>query len=150
MEYRLMTIEDYEEAYSLWIACGNGLNDKDDSKEGIEKYLKRNPTTSFVAVCENKVVGVILCGHDGRRGIIQHACVSPDFRYLGIGPKLVDLAMEALKAEGINKVLLVAFKKNAGGNAFWEKEGFTLREDLNYRNKALTDLVRIDPDYIKE
>lgn len=150
MEYRLMTIEDYEEAYSLWIACGNGLNDKDDSKEGIEKYLKRNPTTSFVAVCENRVVGVILCGHDGRRGIIQHACVSPDFRYLGIGSKLVDLAMEALKAEGINKVLLVAFKKNAGGNAFWEKEGFTLREDLNYRNKALTDLVRIDPDYIKE
>ena len=76
----------------------NGLNDKDDSKEGIEKYLKRNPTTSFVAVCENKVVGVILCGHDGRRGIIQHACVSPDFRYLGIGSKLVDLAMEALRA----------------------------------------------------
>lgn len=150
MEYRLMTIEDYEEAYSLWILCGNGLNDKDDSREGIEKYLKRNPATSFVAVCENKVVGVILCGHDGRRGIIQHACVSPDFRRLGIGSKLVSLAMEALKAEGINKVLLVAFKKNAGGNAFWEEEGFTLRDDLNYRNKALTDLVRIDPDYVKE
>lgn len=150
MEYRLMTIEDYEEAYSLWILCGNGLNDRDDSREGIEKYLKRNPATSFVAVCENKVVGVILCGHDGRRGIIQHACVSPDFRRLGIGSKLVSLAMEALKAEGINKVLLVAFKKNAGGNAFWEEEGFTLRDDLNYRNKTLTDLVRIDPDYVKE
>lgn len=150
MDYRLLTIEDYEEAYSLWILCGNGLNDKDDSREGIEKYLKRNPATSFVAVCENKVVGVILCGHDGRRGIIQHACVSPDFRRLGIGSKLVSLAMEALKAEGINKVLLVAFKKNAGGNAFWEEEGFTLRDDLNYRNKALTDLVRIDPDYVKE
>lgn len=150
MEYRLMTIEDYEEAYSLWVLCGNGLNDKDDSREGIEKYLKRNPTTSFVAVSENKVVGVILCGHDGRRGIIQHACVSPDFRRLGIGSKLVSLAMEALKAEGINKVLLVAFKKNAAGNAFWEEEGFTLRDDLNYRNKALTDLVRIDPDYVKE
>lgn len=150
MDYRLMTIEDYEEAYSLWMLCGNGLNDKDDSREGIEKYLKRNPTTSFVAVSENKVVGVILCGHDGRRGIIQHACVSPDFRRLGIGSKLVSLAMEALKAEGINKVLLVAFKKNAAGNAFWEEEGFTLRDDLNYRNKALTDLVRIDPDYVKE
>ena len=150
MDYRLMTIEDYEEANSLWMLCGNGLNDKDDSREGIEKYLKRNPTTSFVAVSENKVVGVILCGHDGRRGIIQHACVSPDFRRLGIGSKLVSLAMEALKAEGINKVLLVAFKKNAAGNAFWEEEGFTLRDDLNYRNKALTDLVRIDPDYVKE
>ena len=143
-------MDDYSEAYDLWIICGNGLNDKDDSPEGIEKYLKRNPSTSFVATCDGKVVGVILCGHDGRRGIIQHACVSPDYRRLGIGNKLVELALEALKEEGINKVLLVAFKKNEGGNAFWEAQGFTLREDLNYRNKALTEMVRIDPDYVKE
>jgi len=150
VEYRIMTMDDYAQAYDLWILCGNGLNDKDDSPEGIEKYLKRNPTTSFVATCDGKVVGVILCGHDGRRGIIQHACVSPDYRRLGIGNKLVELALGALKEEGINKVLLVAFKKNEGGNAFWEAQGFTLREDLNYRNKALTELVRIDPDYVKE
>ena len=150
IKYRLMTIEDYEQAYALWILCGNGLNDKDDSRDGIEKYLKRNPTTSFVAVCDEKIVGVLLCGHDGRRGIIQHACVSPDFRRFGIGKKLVELGLDALKDEGITKVLLVAFKKNEGGNAFWESQGFTLREDLNYRNKALTELVRIDPDYTKE
>ena len=111
-DYRLMTIDDYETAYDLWIKCGNGLNNKDDSYEGIEKYLKRNPGTSYVAVLDGKVVGVILCGHDGRRGIIQHACVSPDCRRMGIGKKLVDLALDALKKEGINKVLLVAFKKN--------------------------------------
>lgn len=150
IEYRLMNIEDYEQAYDLWLLCGNGLNNKDDSREGIDKYLKRNPATSFVAVCEEKVVGVILCGHDGRRGIIQHACVSPEYRRFGIGSKLVDLALEALKAEGINKVLLVAFKKNEGGNKFWESQGFTLREDLNYRNKALSEMIRIDPDYTKE
>ena len=150
IEYRLMNIEDYEQAYDLWLLCGNGLNNKDDSREGIDKYLKRNPTTSFVAVCEEKVVGVILCGHDGRRGIIQHACVSPEYRRFGIGSKLVDLALGALKAEGINKVLLVAFKKNEGGNKFWESQGFTLREDLNYRNKALSEMIRIDPDYTKE
>lgn len=150
INYRLMTIKDYEQAYDLWVKCGNGLNDKDDSKEGIEKYLKRNPDTSFVATCDDKVIGVLLCGHDGRRGIIQHACVSPDYRRYGIGARLVELGLEALKKEGINKVLLVAFKKNAGGNAFWEKMGFTLREDLNYRNKALTELKRIDPDYTKE
>ena len=114
----------------------------------IEKYLKRNPNTSYVAVLDGKVVGVILCGHDGRRGIVQHACVSPDCRRMGIGKKLVDLALDALKKEGINKVLLVAFKKNEGGNAFWESQGFTIREDLNYRNKALTELIRIDPDYL--
>ncbi len=150
IEYRLMTTADYEQAYDLWILCGNGLNNKDDSREGIDKYLKRNPSTSFFAVCEEKVVGLILCVHDGRRGIIQHACVSPDHRRFGIGSKLVDLALEALKAEGINKVLLVAFKKNEGGNKFWEAQGFTLREDLNYRNKALSEMIRIDPDYIKE
>ena len=150
IDYRLMSIADYQQCYDLWIKCGNGLNDKDDSPEGIDKYLKRNPTTSFVATCDGKVVGVILCGHDGRRGIIQHACVSPDYRRLGIGNRLVELALEALKKEGINKVLLVAFKKNEGGNAFWEAQGFTLREDLNYRNKALAEMVRIDPDYIKE
>ena len=150
IKYRLMTIEDYEQAYALWLLCGNGLNDKDDSKEGIEKYLKRNPTTSFVAVCDEKIVGVLLCGHDGRRGIIQHACVSPDHRRFGIGKKLVELGLDALKDEGITKVLLVAFKKNEGGNAFWETQGFTLREDLNYRNKALTELVRIDPDYVND
>jgi ribosomal protein S18 acetylase RimI-like enzyme len=150
IEYRLMTIEDYEQAYDLWILCGNGLNNKDDSREGIDRYLKRNPTTSFVAVSEEKVVGVILCGHDGRRGIIQHACVSPEYRRFGIGSKLVYLALEALKADGINKVLIVAFKKNEGGNKFWESQGFTLREDLNYRNKALSEMIRIDPDYTKE
>lgn len=147
IEYRAMTIDDYEVAYDLWLQCGNGLNDKDDSREGIEKYLKRNPNTSFVAVLNEKVVGVILCGHDGRRGIIQHACVSSGCRRLGIGRKLVNLALEALKEEGINKVLLVAFKKNEIGNRFWESQGFTLREDLNYRNKALVEMKRIDPEY---
>ena len=61
LDYRLMTIDDYEAAYALWIKCGNGLNDRDDSREGIEKYLKRNPTTSYVAVLDDKVVSVILC-----------------------------------------------------------------------------------------
>ena len=148
--YRPMTIDDYEQAYDLWIRCQNGLNDKDDSREGIDIYLKRNPKTSFVALCDNKVVGVILCGHDGRRGIIHHTAVSPDHRRYGIGSGLVEHAIDALKEEGMNKVLLVAFKKNVAGNAFWESQGFKIREDLNYRNKALTEMIRIDPDYTRE
>ena len=148
LNYRVMTIDDYEAVYDLWIKCGNGLNNKDDSREGIEKYLNRNPNTSYVAVLDGNIVGCILCGHDGRRGIIQHACVSSDCRRMGIGKKLVYLAIDALEKEGINKVLLVAFKKNESGNAFWESQGFTLREDLNYRNKALVEMIRIDPDYI--
>ena len=144
MDYRLMTIDDYDEVYDIWVACHNGLNSTDDSKEGIEKYLKRNPTTSFVAVDDGHVAGVILCGHDGRRGYIQHMSVSPDHRRMGIGGKLVEMALDALNKEGIKKVALVAFKSNDLGNAFWEAQGFTLREDLNYRNKALVDLEIID------
>ena len=68
---------------------------------------------------------------------------------MGIGKELVRLALDALKKEGINKVLLVAFKKNKEGNAFWESQGFAVREDLNYRNKALTEMLRIDPDYLE-
>ena len=83
-----MTTDDYEAVYDLWIKCGNGLNNKDDSREGIEKYLNRNPNTSYVAVLDGNVVGCILCGHDGRRGIIQHACVSSDCRRMGIGKNL--------------------------------------------------------------
>ena len=75
--------------------------------------------------------------------------VNRDCRGMGIGQKLVDLALEALKNEGINKVLLVALKKNEGGNAFWEAQGFTIRDDLNYRNKALAEMIRIDPDYVR-
>ena len=144
MEYRLMKPEDFPQALELWIACHNGLNEKDDSYEGIEKYLKRNPTTSFVATCEDRIVGVILCGHDGRRGFIQHMSVSPDHRRQGIAKTLVDLALEALRKEGINKVALVAFDHNQGGNAFWESIGFTERTDLSYRNKNIHDLERID------
>jgi len=87
IDYRLMTIDDYDVAYDLWVKCGNGLNDKDDSREGIEKYLNRNPNTSFVAVKDKRIVG--------------------------------------------------------------ESQGFALREDLNYRNRALVDLIRIDPEYVK-
>ena len=83
--YRLMTIDDYNEVYDIWVACHNGLNSTDDSKEGIEKYLKRNPTTSFVAVDDGHVAGVILCGHDGRSACFYHVCVAEAFRRQGIG-----------------------------------------------------------------
>ena len=147
VKIRIMTIDDFDALYAIWAACGNGLNNLDDSREGIAKYLKRNPETSFVAEENGVIAGAILCGHDGRRGIIQHMSVSPQFRRRGIGHKLVRRALAALKAEGINKVLLVAFKENALGNAFWEAEGFSLREDLNYRNLALADMIRFDPEY---
>ncbi len=145
MEIRRLTMDDYVEIYDLWMSTpGMGLNDMDDSKEGINKYLKRNPDTCFAAVVSGKIAGVILSGHDGRRGYIHHTAVSSAHRNKGIGSALVDAALDALRAEGIHKATLVVFKRNETGNEFWEHKGFHVREDLNYRNKALTELKRID------
>lgn len=145
MQIRKMTIADYDNIYNLWVSCvGMGLNNLDDSKTGIEIFLKRNPDTCFVAEHENKVVGAIMVGNDGRRGYIYHTSVTPEYQRQGIGSKLVDIAIDALKKQGINKVALVVFAKNKDGNAFWEKQGFTVREDIIYRNKSLVEMVRID------
>jgi ribosomal protein S18 acetylase RimI-like enzyme len=145
MVIRKMTMDDYDLVYHLWLNTpGMGLNDLDDSRPGIEKYLKRNPETCFVAEKDNRIIGVILCGNDGRRGYVHHTAVSVTERRNGVGTALVDTALEALKNEGINKVALVVFSKNELGNSFWEKRGFTAREDLVYRNKAIHELKRID------
>ena len=144
-EIRVMTIDDYEKVYALWMSCKNmGFNNLDDSREGIAKYLKRNPATCFVAECGDSIVGVILSGHDGRRGFIHHLAVAENCRRQGIATELLECAVSSLAAEGINKVALLVFNRNEAGNAFWEKNGFTSREDLVYRNKALVEMVRID------
>ena len=144
MIIRKMTIADYDCVYNLWTNTpGMGLNNLDDSKNGIEKYLKRNPETCFVAEQDNMIIGVILCGNDGRRGYIHHTAVVTSKRKCGVGTALVNAAMDALKNEGINKVALVVFAENNLGNSFWEKRGFTVREDLVYRNKSITELIKI-------
>lgn len=145
MIYRLMEMTDYQNIYNLWMSCKNmGFNDKDDSYDGIKKLLDRNPNTCFVAICDNIIVGVILATNDGRRGFIHHLAVHDSYRRQGIASTLLDMALDALKNEGINKVALLCFKYNEAGNNFWESQGFTLRTDINYRNKALTELIRID------
>ena len=143
---RLATEEDYDVIYSLWNTTAEtrrAMNLVDDSREGITRYLRRNPRTCFLAVSDEdqgtseKVVGVILSGHDGRRGLIHHLCIHPDHRRQGIAGMLVRKAEEALRAEGITKVFCLVFKDNDSANAFWEAEGYTLRTNLNYRNKSL-------------
>ncbi len=145
MRFRIMTNEDYAQVYALWLATpGMGLNDIDDSPQGIAKYLARNPRTCFVAEEAGQIIGAILSGHDGRRGFIQHTAVALAYRGQGIGKQLLQCAMEVLKQEGITKVALVVFEHNTIGNAFWERQGFTERNDLVYRNKAIAALQRMD------
>ena len=137
---RVMTKEDYDGVRALWMKIkGFGIRSIDDSREGVERFLRRNPTTSVVAVEDEKIVGSILCGHDGRRGCFYHVCVDEAYRMRGIGKAMVVMAMEALKEEGINKVSLIAFTKNDIGNAFWKEIGWTKREDLNYYDFVLNE-----------
>lgn len=145
MNIRKMIIEDYDEVYALWMSCaGMGLNNLDDSKDGIDKFIKRNPDTCFIAESENKLVGVIMAGNDGRRGYIYHTAVNPQYRKQGIASQLVNTVVQALKQCGINKVALVVFGGNQQGNDFWENLGFKVREDLVYRNRTITEMIRID------
>ena len=134
VKIRVMTIADFDGICEVW-TNHEGTNPVDDSAEGFAKYIRRNPTTSFVAEDNGKIVGTILAGHDGRRGLFHHVSVLPEYQKQGIGKMLVDNAMDALEKEGITKVLLVVFKDNDNGNAFWEHIGFTKRDDLFYRNK---------------
>lgn len=137
---RIMTIDDYDQVYALWKQIhGFGIRSVDDSREGVARFLKRNPDTSVVAVEDGKIVGAILCGHDGRRGCMYHVCVDADYRMRGIGKSMVVFAMEALKKEKINKVSLIAFTKNDIGNAFWKEIGWTKRPDLNYYDFTLNE-----------
>lgn len=133
MMIRTMTLKDYDKVYELWSGIkGFGLRTVDDSREGVEMFLNRNPATSVVAEEDGKIIGSILCGHDGRRGCMYHVCVAEGYRKHGIGQKMALEAMKRLKEEGINKVSLIAFKSNAVGNEFWNKVGWTFRDDLNY------------------
>ena len=135
---RAMTLEDYENVYALWMKIkGFAIRSIDDSKEGVERFLNRNPGISVVAEEDGKIVGAILCGHDGRRGCMYHVCVDPEYRLKGIGKSMVVFAMEALRKEKINKVSLIAFTKNDVGNAFWKEIGWTGRKDLNYYDFTL-------------
>ena len=137
---RIMTMDDYEEVYKLWKKIhGFGIRSIDDSREGIERFIKRNPATSIVAEMDGKIVGSILCGHDGRRGCFYHVCVDENYRRRGIGKTMVVHAMEELKKEKINKVSLIAFTKNDVGNAFLNQIGWTKREDLNYYDFTLNE-----------
>ena len=137
---RAMTIEDYDGVHDLWRKIrGFGIRSVDDSYEGIKRFLERNRGFSIVAIEADKVVGSILCGHDGRRGCFYHVCVDADYRRRGIGHSMVVMAMEALRKEKINKVSLIAFAKNDVGNAFWNQISWEHRQDLNYYDFTLNE-----------
>ena len=137
---RVMAPEDNDKVYQLWLSItGFGIRSVDDSREGVARFLKRNPTTSVVAEQNGRIVGSIMCGHDGRTGCFYHVCVARDYRKHGVGYRMVRFAVRALIEEGVSKVTLIAFKENQVGNVFWKSLGWTQREDVNYYDLILNE-----------
>jgi len=127
---RPFEISDYRAARALWERTpGVGLSDA-DGPEAIAAFLRRNPGLSFVAEAEGELAGTVLCGHDGRRGLIHHLVTAEEHRRRGIGRNLLDRALAGLSEAGIGKCHLMVFRDNAGGTAFWRRVGGAERVEL--------------------
>ena len=137
INYRNMTIEDYQAVYDLWESTpGIGLSDA-DSREGIEKFINANPRSCFIALEGETLVGAVMCGCDGRRGYLHHLAVRVDQRGQGIGEKLVEECMAALRAIGIDKAHIFVIKTNEAGKVFWRKIGWQERDDLMVMSRMM-------------
>jgi len=139
VKIRAMTIEDYDAVLALWNASLASPRDVTDSREAIAKFLQRNPDISVVAIDGVKVVGSILCGHDGRRGFLYHVAVDESVRRQGVAQAMLAACLKKLRDEDIHKCALSAFKNNDKGNALWTRLGFSIRDDIYYRDIWLTE-----------
>jgi len=132
MTIRPFTMNDYNEVYALWNASLVSPRDIDDSREAVERFLRRNPGLSVIAEINGTIAGSILCGHDGRRGFLYRVAVDATQRRMGIGQAMVQACLANLRKEDISSCALVTFKTNAMGNAFWPAQGFRLDDSLGY------------------
>ncbi len=130
MNIRSMTIEDYDAVIGL-LTSTSGVRLRDaDSREATARYLERNPGLSFVAFGDGTIVGCVMCGHDGRRGYLQHLAVSPDHRRRGIGSALVEACLSKLESLGILKTHIDVLVGNQQAHDFWSSYGWHKRDDI--------------------
>ncbi len=126
-----MTINDHDAIIQLFKETP-GVTFRDaDSRQATKYYLNRNPGLSYVAMNDSKLIGCAMCGHDGRRGYLQHLVVDQKYRGKGLGDKLANSCIKALEKIGILKTHLFVFKTNVLGNTFWSNRGYKLRDDVN-------------------
>jgi ribosomal protein S18 acetylase RimI-like enzyme len=137
IEIHEMVIDDYDEIYRLWEMSDQIGLSKADSRYGIQKFLERNPGMSYVAIEDGKIIGAVLCGHDGRRGYIHHLMVHPDYRRKGLGRSLVGRCMYALTRIGIQKCHLFIYEDNDAGMKFWEQLGWEKRVELSMMSQDI-------------
>jgi len=121
-------IDDYDAAVELWQRVEGVEVAEGDSKEEVARFLLRNPDLSRVAEKGTTIVGAVLCGHDGRRGVIYHLAVEPAYRRQALGKRLVEECLNALREAGIRRALILVAKDNASGRSFWHRCGW---EDIS-------------------
>lgn len=122
--------DDITAALAMWQATpGVGLSAADEPA-ALVRYLARNPGLSLVAEAGGRLVGTLLCGHDGRRGLIHHLVAAHGHRRQRIGERLVRAGLQGLQAQGIDKCHLMVFGDNLIGQSFWQAMGARHRDDL--------------------
>jgi putative acetyltransferase len=136
---RPFRVKDCDAVIALWRRTeGVGLNES-DTRRAIAAYLRRNPNLSFVAEKDGRIIGAVLCGHDGRRGYLHHLAVSKRHRYRGIGRRLVNACLAKLRKAGIQKCNIFIFADNTAGMKFWAHTGWSLRTELRLMQIRLDD-----------
>ncbi|HTL78518.1 MAG TPA: GNAT family N-acetyltransferase [Candidatus Babeliales bacterium] len=117
-------IDDYDAVLELWQTVEGLEVAEGDNKEGVAQFITRNPGLSRVAIDGTKIVGIAMCGHDGRRGHIYHVAVDPAYRRYGLGRRLVQEGLDGLRQLGILRVIILVADYNLGGAEFWKRAGW--------------------------
>src|SRR5712671_7861450 len=121
---REFAISDYDAALELWQRVEGLEIAEGDDRKGVSHFLARNPGLSRVAVDGSAIVGVALCGHDGRRGHIYHLAVDPAYQGCGLGKRLLDECLEGLRRAGVKRVIIMVAEDNPRGREFWKRSGW--------------------------
>lgn len=129
--------EDYEEVYDLWENAGSGIHlRRSDEPEEIAKKLQRDPDLFLLAEIDGRIVGSVMGGFDGRRGMMYHMAVAKSFRYKGIGTTLMEALERRLKEKGCIRYYLLVANNNTEVVDFYQERGweildlFALGKDL--------------------
>ena len=121
---REFSISDYDAALRVWQRVEGVEIAEGDDREGITQFLARNPGLSRVAIDGPAIVGVALCGDDGRRGHIYHLAVDPAYQGRGLGKRLLDECLVRLRRAGAQRVIILVAGDNQRGAEFWKRYGW--------------------------
>jgi len=137
IKIRHMRKEDYRNSIALWKSLpGLGLSGADEEMQ-IHRFLELNPSTCFVALEDDKLIGTVLGGSDGRRGYIYHLAIAPQHQRRRIGKNLVNCCLDAFRQSGLQKCHIFVVSDNLDGMKFWEHLNWVRRDDIVVMSKDL-------------